>query len=200
MCIRDRSFSLEFKCIEKEEDVLCLKGLTCRSVELNHRLKCFGYIFKEDKKPRRINGLMVKALGVPHFFMENLRRGEDYIDKHGKLNENSNLTLEPKKSHTYAFCSDNRIKSEFSKKLKGVSILYHEATFLHEELSRAKKTFHSTAKEAAILAKEINPDLLILGHYSARYTSVEPLLEEAELIFNRTKAAQEKSVFDFSKI
>jgi ribonuclease Z len=132
--------------------------------------------------------------------MENIRRGEDYIDKHGKLNKNSNLTLEPKKSHTYAFCSDNRIKSEFSKKLKGVSILYHEATFLHEELSRAKKTFHSTAKEAAILAKEINPDLLILGHYSARYTSVEPLLEEAELIFKRTKAAQEKSVFDFSKI
>jgi ribonuclease Z len=194
------SFSLQFKSIEKEEEVLRLKGLTCRSLELNHRLKCFGFIFKEDKKMRRINGLIVKEIGVPNFFMENLRMGEDYIDKDENLYENSKLTLEPKKSHTYAFCSDNRIKSEFFKKLKGVTILYHEATFLHEELSRAKKTFHSTAKEAAILAQEIAADLLILGHYSARYPSAEPLLEEAKLVFKRTKASQEKYIFDFSKI
>ncbi len=194
------SFSLQFKPVEKEEEVLCLKGLTCRSIELNHRLKCFGFIFKEDKKPRRINGSVVKKIGVPHFFMENLRMGEDYIDQDGNLYGNSSLTLEPKKSHTYAFCSDNRIKSEFFKKLKGVSILYHEATFLHQELSIAKKTFHSTAKEAALLAQEIAPDLLIIGHYSARYPSVEPLLEEAKLVFERTKASQEKNIFEFSKI
>lgn len=194
------SFSLQFKPVEKEEEVLYLKGLTCRSIELNHRLKCFGFIFKEDKKPRRINGSVVKKIGVPHFFMENLRMGEDYIDQHGNLYGNSSLTLEPKKSHTYAFCSDNRIKSEFFKKLKGVSILYHEATFLHQELGIAKKTFHSTAKEAALLAQEISPELLIIGHYSARYPSVEPLLEEAKLVFERTKASQEKKNFEFSKI
>ena len=126
--------------------------------------------------------------------------GEDYIDPNGKLYKNSSLTFEPKKSHTYAFCSDNRIKSGFFKKLKGVSILYHEATFLHKELSIAKKTFHSTAKEAALLAQEIDSELLIIGHYSARYPSVEPLLEEAKLVFKRTKASQEKLFFDFSKI
>tara|TARA_B100001173_G_scaffold306330_1_gene313031 strand:- start:1719 stop:2630 length:912 start_codon:yes stop_codon:yes gene_type:complete len=194
------SFSLKFRPVEKEEEILSLKGLTVNTIELNHRLKCFGFIFKEDKKLRRINGLIVKEIGVPHFFMENLRMGEDYIDNEGNLYENSNLTLEPKKSHTYAFCSDNRVKSEFFKKLKGVSILYHEATFLHKELSRAKKTFHSTAKEAALLAQEIAPDLLIIGHYSARYLSEEPFLEEAKLIFKRTKASREKNIFDFSKI
>lgn len=78
--------------------------------------------------------------------------------------------------------------------------MYHEATFLHQELTKAKKTYHSTAKEAALLAQEIKPDLLILGHYSARYTSVAPLLKEAQEIFKQTKAAEEKSVFDFSKI
>lgn len=194
------SFSLKFTPIEKEEDIVFLKGLTVKSIELNHRLKCFGFIFKEEKKPRRINGPVVKEVGVPHFFMEQLRMGEDYVDKEGRVYENSALTLEPKKSHTYAFCSDNRIQANFYKKVKGVSILYHEATFLHQELTKAKKTYHSTAKEAALLAQEIKPDLLILGHYSARYTSVAPLLKEAQEIFKQTKAAEEKSVFDFSKI
>ena len=132
--------------------------------------------------------------------MDKLRSGEDYVDTDGVLYQNSVLTLEPKKSHTYAFCSDNRIQADFCEKVKGVSVLYHEATFLHQELKKAKKTFHSTAKEAALLAQEIKPDLLILGHYSARYTSVEPLLKEAQEIFKQTKAAEEKNVFDFSKI
>ena len=132
--------------------------------------------------------------------MEKLRLGEDYVDNKGKRYENSLLTYEPKKSHTYAFCSDNRIKADFFKKLEGVTVLYHESTFLHKELKKAKKTFHSTAKETALLAKDVNPDLLILGHYSARYTSVNPLLEEAEQIFKQTNAAEAKNVFDFSKI
>ncbi len=194
------SFSLKFTPVDKEEDIVFLKGLTVTSIELNHRLKCYGFIFKEEKKPRRINGPVVKDVGVPHFFMEKLRLGEDYVDKEGRVYENATLTLEPKKSHTYAFCSDNRIQANFYQKVKGVSILYHEATFLHQELKKAKKTFHSTAKEAALLAQEIKPDLLILGHYSARYTSVEPLLKEAQEIFKQTKAAEEKKVFDFSKI
>ncbi len=194
------SFSLKFRPVEKEEEILSLKGLTVNTIELNHRLKCFGFIFKEGQKPRRINGPVVKELGVPHFYMENLRLGEDYIDKDGTLHKNSTLTLEPKKSHTYAFCSDNRIQANFFKKLKGVTVLYHESTFLHQELKKAKKTFHSTAKEAGLLAKEVNPDLLILGHYSARYISLAPLLEEAQGIFKETKATEEKSIFDFSKI
>jgi len=194
------SFSLKFTPIEKEENIVFLKGLTVKSIELNHRLKCYGFIFKEEKKLRRINGPVVKDVGVPHFFMEQLRLGKDYTDKEGRVYENSTLTLEPKKSHTYAFCSDNRIQANFYKKLKDVSILYHESTFLHKELTKAKRTYHSTAKEAALLAREIKPDLLILGHYSARYTSVAPLLEEAQEIFKQTKAAEEKSVFDFSKI
>jgi ribonuclease Z len=194
------SFSLLFKSIEKEEEVLKLKGLTCRSIELNHRLKCFGFVFAEEKKLRRINGSAVKELRVPHFFMENLRKGEDYVNNDGVVYKNTSLTFAPKKSHIYAFCSDNRIKSEFYKKLKKVSILYHESTFLHQELAKAKKTFHSTAKEAALLAKEVNVDLLILGHYSARYNSVGPFLEEARLVFNKTIASHEKQFFDFSKI
>ncbi len=194
------SFSLKFTPVEKEEDILSLRGLKVQSIELNHRLKCFGFIFKEEKKTRRINGPVAKSVGVPHFFMDQLRLGEDYVDKDGNVIQNSVLTLEPKKSHTYAFCSDNRIQADFCNKVKGVSVLYHEATFLHQELKKAKKTFHSTAKEAALLAQEIKPDLLILGHYSARYRSVLPLLEEAKGIYKQTSAATYKDIYDFSKI
>ena len=194
------SFKLQFKAIEKEESILNLKGLRCRSIELNHRLKCFGFVFEEEIKPRRINGPVVKELEVPHFFMENLRLGEDYLNSEGKVYPNLSLTLEPKKSHTYAFCSDNRIKSDFFKKLEGVTILYHESTFLHQELIKAKKTLHSTAKEAALLAVKVRPDLLILGHYSARYRSIKPILEEAKSIYKNTQVSEENRIFDFSKI
>ena len=194
------SFKLQFKAIEKEESILNLKGLRCRSIELNHRLKCFGFVFEEEIKPRRINGPVVKELEVPHFFMENLRLGEDYLNSEGKIYPNLSLTLEPKKSHTYAFCSDNRIKSDFFKKLEGVTILYHESTFLHQELIKAKKTLHSTAKEAALLAVKVRPDLLILGHYSARYRSIKPILEEAKSIYKNTQVSEENRIFDFSKI
>ena len=193
------SFSLKFTAVEKEEDILLLKGLKVSSIELNHRIRCFGFVFKEEPKMRRINGQEVKRLGVPHFFKEKLRLGENYINKEGKVFENSQLTFAPKKSHTYAYCSDNRIKKDFSVKLKGVTILYHEATFLHEEIKKAKKTYHSTAKEAALLAREIGSELLIIGHYSARYTSSEVLLDEAKDIFENTYAAEQKKIFDFSK-
>ena len=194
------SFSLKFTPVDKEENLVFLKGLTVKSIELNHRLKCFGFIFREGQKPRRINGPVVKDAGVPHFFMEKLRLGEDYVDKEGRVYENAMLTLEPKKSHTYAFCSDNRIQPNFFKKLKGVTVLYHESTFSHQELKKAKKTYHSTAREAGLLAKKVNPDLLILGHYSARYASLKLLLEEAKEIFIQTKISEERKTIDFLKI
>lgn len=190
-------FPIKFYPIEKEIELLNTDYLIVRSIELNHRIKCFGFIFIEKEKPRRINGEVVKKIGVPHFFMKNLRIGDDFVDTLGKVYSNKELTFEPKKSHVYAFCSDNRIKGSFHEKLKNVTVLYHESTFLHTELDRAKKTFHTTAKEAAELALKINPDLLILAHYSARYTDISPILEEAKKVFPSSVLAKEKLIFDF---
>lgn len=194
------SFELKFHAVEEERCLLDTERITVRSIQLNHRIKCFGFLLQEKEKPRRINGEAVKNAGVPHFFMENLRRGEDFINEKGEQIPNFQLTKNPKKSHTYAFCSDNRIKKDFHKKLEGVTVLYHESTFLHNELERAKRTFHTTAQEAAELALEVNPDLLILTHYSARYQDIRPLLEEAKLFFPKVILAEEKLVIDFSKI
>lgn len=194
------SFPLNFIEVNEEELLFDWDTITCESVELNHRIKCFGFLFKEKPKPRRINGIAVKEEGVPHFFMNKLREGDDFLNESGETISNSKLTLPPYPSYSYAFCSDNRVKSEFHKKIKGVSVLYHEATFLKKDLDRAKSTFHSTSEEAAKLAKEAGVEVLIVGHYSARYKENKPFKEEIEPIFKNCVLANERMVFDFKKL
>ena len=194
------SFPIKFHPVEEESELMNTESLIIRSIELNHRIRCFGFIFFEKEKPRRINGEAVKNAEVPHFFMENLRKGDDFINTLGRVYANSELTFSPKKSHVYAFCSDNRIKNTFHEKIKDVTILYHESTFLHSELARAKRTFHTTAKEAAELALKIKPDLLVLSHYSARYTDIGLILAEAKKVYPKSILAKEKLIVDFSKV
>lgn len=179
------TYPLNFYPIEEEKELFETEKLSVRSIQLNHRISCFGFVFSEKEKPRRINGHRVKEVGVPHYFMTRLKEGEDYISSTGECYSNAYLTLAPKQSNSYAFCSDNRIKNDFSLKLKGVNYLYHESTFLHKELKRAKNTYHSTVKEACELGKELEVDLLMLGHYSARYKDLSELELEAQSVFDK---------------
>lgn len=194
------SFPLNFHEVNSESVVLESDSITIKSIKLNHRIECYGYIFNEKDKPRRINGEAVKAAEVPHYVMQKLRDGVDFTNEKGELIKNEELTFAPRKSHVYAFCSDNRIKNGFAEKVIGATVLYHESTFLHKELARAKRTFHSTAKEAGGLAAIVNPDLLILGHYSARYKELEELLNEAKQEYSKVILGEGKLVVDFQKI
>ena len=190
-------FELNFHPVESETTLFEDKNINILSVKLNHRISCFGFIFKEKPKPRRINGPVVKDIGVPHYKMSGLRSGEDYTNTEGEFFSNSCLTLDPKKSFSYAFCSDNRIKSTLIDKLKGISHIYHEATFLDIEKERAKSTYHTTVKEACELAQKVNPQLLILGHFSARYENLTELKEEAEANFKNVIMAEDGKVINF---
>lgn len=192
------NFDLTFEAVEEERVLFTDKSLKVRSIKLNHRIESFGFVFEELPKQRRINGLAAKEAGVPHFFMSNLREGEDYVDDSGKIYSNQELTLDPKKSNSYAFCGDNRIKKDFHEKLVGVNHVYHEATFLHKELDRAKKTYHSTVQEACELGAQLKLDQLILGHYSARYIDLEEIKEEAIPLFDNVEFAEDGKVFHFN--
>lgn len=194
------TFPVHFNSISEESILFETDSLICSSIELNHRISCFGFKFQEKEKPRRINGSRVKDVNVPHYFMSELREGKDYINDLGLEFKNEELTLPPRKSNCYAFCSDNRIKDDFSDKLKGVNVLYHESTFLHQDLDRAQKTYHTTARESAELAKKCGVEFLILGHYSARYNDLTPILEEAKKVFENSILGKEKMVFDFTLI
>ncbi len=191
------NFDLIFHPVESEKVLFEDRKITITSIKLNHRIACFGFVFREKPKPRRINGKVVKDLGVPHYLMENLRNGHDFETSDGEIYQNDCLTLPPKKSYSYAFCSDNRIKESLIEKLTGVSHIYHEATFLDREKDRAKNTYHTTVKEACELAQEVNPQLLILGHFSARYDDLIDLTAEAIANYENVLMAEDGKVIMF---
>jgi ribonuclease Z len=124
-----------------------------------------------------------------------LKQGLDAIDNSGITIKNSELTLDPPKTKSYAFCSDTKFFEELAQDIKGVDLLYHESTFLEDKKDRAKQTFHSTAKQAAEMAVLANAKQLLLGHFSARYGNLEEFLEEAKPVFLNTELAIEGKLF-----
>lgn len=165
------------------------------SIPLNHRIPCCGYLFAEKKKNRRIK----KEVLPDDFSIRNiirLKHGEDIFDEDGKLlYKNAALTLPARKSYAYAFCSDTKYDETIIPMIKGVDLLYHEATFLEEHADRAGNTYHSTAKEAATIAKKAKVGKLILGHFSVRYKKLEPIREEAQTVFENSELALEGEEF-----
>jgi ribonuclease Z len=165
--------------------------VTVDTIPLHHRIQCAGFLFREKPKKRRVN---IGAL--PEYFlpsqMNALKRGEDIYDEAGLLiYRNEELTFPPKHSRSYAFCSDTAYFEDIIPHIKGVDLLYHESTFLEEQAERAAETFHSTAHQAALIAKKAGVGRLVLGHYSARYQDVSPFLEEARKVFEPVLLSQE---------
>jgi ribonuclease Z len=126
---------------------------------------------------------------------QDLKNGMDYTTPEGKVIPNVELTTNPRPSRSYAFCSDTCYDERLIEVIRNVDLLYHEATFLNDKAERAKETFHSTAAQAATIAKKSNVKRLIIGHFSARYKNLYPLLEEAREVFPETTLAIEGDSF-----
>lgn len=165
------------------------------SLPLKHRIATTGYLFKEKPLSRNIDKYKLEKLNVSFAEIHKLKQGLDAVDNNGKLISNIELTLDPPKQRSYAFCSDTKFFEELSNDIKDVDLLYHESTFLEEKADRAKQTFHSTAKQAAQMAVLANAQKLILGHFSARYGHLEEFLGEAKPIFSNTELAIEGQLF-----
>jgi ribonuclease Z len=191
------SFKIIFHLLEKgvkeiiyEDDVL-----TVETIPLSHKIRCSGFLFKEKIKPRRID----KARLPPGLLIQQvagLKNGHDVVDESGTvLYTNESLTFEPRKSRSYAYCSDTVFDEGLVAQLKSIDLLYHEATFMEDEESKARDTKHSTAKQAAMIARLAEVNMLLLGHFSARYKDLNPILEEAKSIFANTELAIEGEEF-----
>ena len=126
----------------------------------------------------------------------NIKNGKNGKSEDGIVIPNKELTLEPPKSKSYAFCSDTAYKEDIVPIIKDVDVLYHESTFLNTEQHLCAKTKHSTAEEAATIAKKANAKKLILGHYSTRYKLLELFKEEAENVFENVALAEDGKVFN----
>lgn len=165
------------------------------TIMLDHRIPCTGFKFSQKKRLRKIIKEKVEALGVPVEYIPLIKRGFSYTDKVGNTYPASELTTEADEPRSYAYCSDTICNWQYLDQIKGVNTLYHEATFMHDMVDRARETFHTTALEAGEVAVRAEVDQLLLGHFSARYRELEPLLEEAKTVFPNSKLALEGSTF-----
>ncbi|HWY98216.1 MAG TPA: ribonuclease Z [Bacteroidia bacterium] len=165
--------------------------LIVSTIIMKHSIPCCGFLFAEKPRPRKLIKEEIAKHNVPVDQMENLKRGEDFIGVDGKRIVNSELTLPPLPPRRYAYCSDTIYDEELVPVISKADLLYHESTFMEDMRDRAKQTLHSTAKDAANIAKLAGVQKLIIGHFSARYKDLHPLLAEAKEIFTETYLAEE---------
>lgn len=173
-----------------EDDVLMVE-----TIILNHRIPCTGFIFREKPKLLSVIKEKVEFYKIKPSQILEIKEGKDFVTNDGTLIENKFLTHSPAKLHSYAYCSDTTYSESVIEAVKNVDLLYHEATFLHNLKERATETFHSTCKEAGMVAQKANVQQLIIGHYSARYGDLYPLLDEAKQEFENTLLAKEGCVY-----
>lgn len=167
------------------------RSLTVTTIPLRHRMPCCGFLFREKRRPNHIIREMIDFYEVPVYELNRIKNGADYVTPEGETIPNSVLTRPADLPRSYVYCSDTIYMPEIAGLIEGVDLLFHEATFAHENLIRARETFHTTALQAGELAKAAGVKKLLIGHFSARYEDETVLFEEASSVFPETVLAKE---------
>ena len=185
------NYKLVFHTIESQARIFEDDKLTVDTIPMNHRIPCYGFLFREKPNLRNIIKEKIEQYNIPVQEIPHIKVGKDFISAEGKKILNAELTTDPLPPRSYAYCSDTLYNESYIEQIKNVDMLYHEATFGSEMAERAKETHHCTAKEAGMIAQKANVKKLIIGHYSARYRDLAPLLAEAKEVFQNTVLAVE---------
>ena len=167
------------------------RTLTVCTIPLRHRMPCCGFLFAEKQLPNHLVREMLDFYQVPLYELNRIKNGADFITPEGVTVPNSRLTVSSDPPRRYAYCSDTIYLPEIVNQIKGVDLLFHEATFADSEAVRAKETYHTTAAQAAEIARLAGVKKLLIGHFSARYEDETILLGEASSIFPDTVLAKE---------
>lgn len=188
-----------FKAVQPME-IFKDKHITVEIVPLRHSVPVVGFIFRETKRPLNIRKDAIEkyALGIGD--IRRIKEGHEYITPEGDLVSISELTLPAIKPRSYAFCTDTNCFTRLIASLNDIDLLYFEATFAGKDKKLAKITGHSTAVQAATVAKLANVGKLLIGHFSTRYKSIEHLLKEARLIFAETTAVEDGGKYSVDQI
>jgi len=166
------------------------------SIPLKHRVPCCGFLFEEKPRDRHIIRDMIDFYHIPTYRIPKIKQGEDFETEDGEVIPNDQLTTASELPKRFAYCSDTAYSEKIIPIIQGVDCLYHEATFMEEELIRSKHTEHSTARQAAEIALKANVKKLIIGHFSARYYNQEELLQEAKVVFENTFLGEDMKVYE----
>lgn len=167
------------------------RSVTVWSIPLQHRIPCSGFLFRETPPLPHIRREMIDAFNIPFSQINNIKAGASWTTEDGTIIPNERLVTPAEKARSYAYCSDTAYLPKLKETLQEVTLLYHEATYPEELIKRAQETLHSTASQAATIAKEAKVGKLCIGHYSARIKNENELLAEATVIFPQTTLAYE---------
>lgn len=191
-------YELNFHPLDMKEPATVFEdeNVVVTSFPLKHGIDCCGFYFRERERPRKMSKEALAKYSIPVSEIKKIKLGEDWVDEDGKVIPNAELTYEAPPPLSYAFCTDT-LPLELSRYFTKPSLLYHEATFREEHSDRAKKTNHSTAPQAAGVARSVEAENLIVGHFSIRYkdAELEELLQEAKEGFENTFLAREGMCF-----
>ncbi|RZK74177.1 MAG: ribonuclease Z [Pedobacter sp.] len=186
-------YPIEFTAIEADESKQIFENadLTVETIVLNHRIPCTGFKFIQKKRLRKLIIEKLETEGIDVEYYPLLKRGVDLTMPDGRVLINSEYTTDSEKPKIYCYCSDTLFDERYFDSIRDCDTLYHESTFLHEMLDRANQTHHTTALQAAQIAKATGAAKLLIGHFSSRYKTLQPLLDEAVSIFDNTEIAIE---------
>lgn len=190
---RQMTYAVVFHAFDTREPSVVYedRSLTVTTIPLRHRMPTCGFLFAEKPSPRHIVREMVDFYGVPVYELNRIKNGADYVTPDGEVIANERLTRPSDPPRSYAYCSDTLPLASVVEQVRGADLLFHEATFVEEDASRAKETFHTTAAQAAAIAREAGVKRLLVGHFSARYDNEDLLLEQACAVFPETMLAKE---------
>jgi ribonuclease Z len=184
-------FNLYFHTINKEGLLVDDSKYEINCFRTNHRIECYGFAFREKKKPRKIELDKVIAAGIPASFYKKLEEGSDYTTKDDVLIKNETVTTEAPKGKNYVFCADTKYDEAMLPHISEADMIYHETTYLDNLRERAEERFHSTSKQAAKIAKKAKVKKLLIGHFSSKYHELDEFEKEAREIFKNTEIALE---------
>lgn len=185
---------------QKSEVIYEDKSLVIKTIPLHHRVPTAGFLFQEKPRDRHLLVDRCEELGIPFAYYQGIKKGNDWTDpESGRIVPNDLLTTDPTPSKSYAFCSDTMYAESIVPIIQGCDLLYHEATYGHEDKVKARQRGHSTTVEAATIAQKAHVRRLMIGHYSAQFMTNEQeqeLLAQAQEVFRETILAREQLSLD----
>ena len=196
------NYKVVFHPILKEKSTCLFEDdkVSVTTIPLMHKISCTGFLFAEKEKPRRINKAVLPD-GILLEHIAQLKSGKDVLNSDGSvLYQNKAYTLPPKHAYSYAYCSDTMYREQIVEQITGIDLLYHEATFMTEHEDKAAITLHSTAQQAALIARKANVKQLLMGHFSARYKELDLLLAGATAEFQNSRLATEGETIDLADL
>ena len=195
---RDLGYEVAFHPVDttRQEVIYDDRSVSVETLPLEHRVPCCGYLFREKPSLPHIRRDMIDLYGIPTAQINNIKAGSGYTCEDGTVVAHERLVSPADPPRSYAYCSDTRYTPQLADRLQGVSTIYHEATYAADNLLMAEKYFHSTAAQAAMVARAAQVGKLLLGHFSSRYNDENVLLEEAREVFSESYLTHEMQIVD----